>query len=356
MKISLLAMLLLFTFSSAAHAFLENLRHGYTSCSTCHYNRQGGGFTTAYGQALGEEIMFMKRDSHEELKEEDFSKDKWFRAGTDLRALQILKDDPEKTKAVFIPMQADAHALFLLPRTQAQITYGAKSTNSFGKRKTEWLVRAYHVDFAALDSIHLKAGKFLPPFGLPLIEHNLLIKKELGFDQNQESLNYLLTAAHENLAYDFYRFEKSVEGQDTVRGYGGQFRFYILDHHMISISHHSSEKQKKYGLSGFISIPWQQSALMLEADESFVSEERGRAYFARYLIEPRQGFKPYVQVEGFNPNIQNSENEIQGWAAGLQLLPANHWDVMGQLGQNRMGSGDRETVAFLNLHYYWQTD
>ena len=44
-------------FAAPAWAFPEMIRHGYTSCMTCHVSPNGGGLMTPYGRSMSKEIL-----------------------------------------------------------------------------------------------------------------------------------------------------------------------------------------------------------------------------------------------------------------------------------------------------------
>jgi hypothetical protein len=45
------------SFSPAAHAYPENVRHGYVNCAACHIHPQGGGQLNAYGRQLSKALQ-----------------------------------------------------------------------------------------------------------------------------------------------------------------------------------------------------------------------------------------------------------------------------------------------------------
>src|SRR5690349_15571775 len=50
---------------SRAHAYVWMVRHGYTTCATCHADPSGGGLLTQYGRAQGELLLrtqYAKKD------------------------------------------------------------------------------------------------------------------------------------------------------------------------------------------------------------------------------------------------------------------------------------------------------
>ena len=55
------------TFSGKSHAFPNMVRHGYTSCITCHFNASGGGILRSYGKFVAGEMLGVLNTSENAL-------------------------------------------------------------------------------------------------------------------------------------------------------------------------------------------------------------------------------------------------------------------------------------------------
>lgn len=353
MKSSLFALILLL--SSQGQAYLENIRHGYTSCQTCHVNPQGGSLLTPYGKALGPEIMFTTTGASADSGE---PQNKWWATGANLRGLQVIKENSAKIKSVFIPMQTDAHLAAGMEKIRGHITYGTKSTNSFGERKTTSLIRQGYLVYDATENILVQTGKFAVPFGLPVPDHNLLIKKTLGFSQNRETNNFLGLWSSEQLQASVYIFDRLPEPTDASnkisKGSGLQIKYFLNSKNYLSLSQFSEDEKRLWGLSGFASFDVYNSGFFFEYDTSFKNQDQENIGFVRYLIEPKQGIKPFVQFENRTSFYERADRQEDGWAVGLQWLPRENIDVMFQVGQSAVGHFEQENLAFINIHLYGQ--
>lgn len=350
MKSLLLSLILLSILPT--QAYVENIRHSYTSCLTCHHNPQGGGLLTAYGKALGHEIMYSQSfEKQEDMLKEDGKK--WWAAGVDLRGMQILRDNSKQTKAVFIPMQTDLIGLIDFGTVSASLTYGTKSSNSFGERKTTSLIRQGYLKISLTNSLLIQTGKFFTPFGLSLPDHNLLVRRNLGYEQNQETKNVLFQLGSESFQFEPYAFDRESESTQVIsKGYGLRAKLFLQSKHALSLSLQSEGDRRTQGLAAIFSMDFLNSALMLETNERLEKDERAYFSFARYLIEPWQGLKPFLQLEQGTSYFQIPEPQDNRWALGTQWLPREHLDLTLQVGQNHLSTEDKETLALAIFHIY----
>ena len=91
-----------FLFNLCALSYEGMIVKGYTSCLTCHYNPQGGGFLTKYGQVVSDSLSLVKgtRQIKDNLKE--------IQHGFQGRVAHLRTDFGNET----FPMQADYMAAF----------------------------------------------------------------------------------------------------------------------------------------------------------------------------------------------------------------------------------------------------
>ncbi len=151
-----------------AHAFPEMVRHGYANCLTCHFSPSGGGLLKDYGKTQASELLST-------LSGCEVSPDGHLSFGGQFRNLQLLSQDAGKTRLQYIVMQADAEAA-------AKATIGTTvitAVGTAGLDRGRFLSRR-HYAMAQWGPYSVRAGRFLPFFGLGLPDHFLSIRDGIG--------------------------------------------------------------------------------------------------------------------------------------------------------------------------------
>jgi hypothetical protein len=176
---------------------------GATRCNQCHFAPGGGGPLNGFGRdAVGEELSSIEGDgAFLHGKVELPSR---LAVGGDLRGALLAHDaqDPDGGTLAAFPMQLELNArvapgagfsLFASVGLRGQVRDGDAPvpTQNFQPTYTSRLVsREHHVTWQpAAQGAYLRAGRFYAPFGLRLVEHVTFVRRDLGFNQLEESYN-----------------------------------------------------------------------------------------------------------------------------------------------------------------------
>ena len=180
------------------------LSTGAERCNQCHYDPAGGGLLTSYGRdAAGEDLSTFGGNGA--LLHGLGTLPPWLALGADLRAAfvaQGVQDPGGPTVAVF-PMQADVEGRVALPGTGLSLngTVGLRGQvrdpdvlvpiQNYQPVSTSEIVSREHFLMYQPETIgsYLRIGRFFAPFGLRFAEHTLYIRRDLGFDELQETYN-----------------------------------------------------------------------------------------------------------------------------------------------------------------------
>jgi hypothetical protein len=180
------------------------LSTGAERCNQCHYDPAGGGLLTSYGRdAAGEDLATFGGNGA--LLHGLGTLPPWLALGADLRAAfvaQGVQDPGGPTVAVF-PMQADAEGRVALPGTGLSLsgTVGLRGQvrdpdvlvpiQNYQPVSTSEVISREHYVMYQPETIgsYIRIGRFFAPFGLRFAEHTLYIRRDLGFDELQETYN-----------------------------------------------------------------------------------------------------------------------------------------------------------------------
>lgn len=346
------------------------IRHGYTSCMTCHVSPNGGGLVTPYGRSMAKEILSRhsyegeERLFHGTLDAEglnswlDGSRETGFNIGGNVRWVQSHKEsrDVRERRSIFMQAEIEAaaqHKQFILTGAFGRFPIGR---DEFVTRSRKW-----SAIYKASDSLSIRAGRFLPSYGILVPEHIYLTRKELGFDQGFERNALEMTWVAEAFTL-FVTKTKDPDGQLFQEdGLSLRLEKSIAETRKLGISIYRGDgpavdrsllgfdAQLAFGHS-FVTlaeINYLESVNSATTTKGFVgmsktSYELTRGLFLQILLERshRDAGNPGAYRDGFGP--------------GFQFFPRPHWELAGHWirrvdAQNPQRSGDE---AYLLLHYY----
>ena len=186
----LLFVLLAATLAPPAEAEPMFLSKQYTRCATCHFSPTGGGLLTAYGRSL----------SNVELST---FKSKGFALGDSLGALQLgVTLRPARLEVDFtggslsrnFMMNADVTAAYRKDRWTLYAEIGRQGRTA----KAEIDSFEHWIAFQSTKGLGIRAGRFLPAYGVRLADHTTYTRRSLGFDMHDQIYGVELSRSSEN--------------------------------------------------------------------------------------------------------------------------------------------------------------
>ncbi|MFO0694089.1 MAG: hypothetical protein U0230_11075 [Polyangiales bacterium] len=226
-----------------ASAYTWMIRHGYTSCATCHVDPSGGGLLTQYGRAQGALIMSQRWGLSDEtsIKRGEYlmgvpTPENWSLGG-DLRAgFYGYQIQGNPWTANFVLMQADLGAAYMRGRFRGAATLGVATDGAFsaaiaGGSGARLVSRTFWVgaDLGADHNYLVRAGRINVPYGLRTIEHKFYARMMTQTDINV-SQEYGVTLAYtgQNLRGEFMgilgNYSISPDSR-RQRGYSGYLEY-----------------------------------------------------------------------------------------------------------------------------------
>lgn len=355
--------LLAFTCGREALSFPEMTRLGYFSCSTCHVSGAGGDVLTPYGRSIAAERLSTWAQEGEEgtpLKLAPVSPD-WFLSGGDSRGIAIDTETVRGSKQKVIRMQTDLAAALVLPHFVAQASggeygQGTALADHYGLR-TGWL----QGDYAG---VSLRAGKFLPRYGLNIPQHYVNVRSELGFSDGSENLAAELSWLGED---DEVTATGMVGGKDQITSHdqGAALAYYHrLNGQRLGFSalfaRNPDDLSQRYacGVNGTFYLPGGMTFALAEADYQAAytvdGAVRKQAFgFLRIGSEVTQGLVPFVQAEGTIEDLTFPHQKVETYGLGVQWYPRPHFDFEAVWGPTLIMPGyNYMTTGYLMAHYY----
>lgn len=356
--------LLLFLLPQAAQAYPELVRKGYGNCRTCHHSPNGGGLITEYGRELSaEELSQFSREGEARFLYGAFQPPEWLDLGGDLRGIQTYRDTPTQRVGDYFLMQADLEAAataggFFGKKLSAVATAGYDADDkSFISRRHYFVARPS-------DEVSIRAGRFMPAYGLNIAEHVAVTRRGLGFDQGDETYN----AEAAWIGDDLNLFATGILGRpddarlDREQGGALQASYFFLERFKAGANYYlgSNDTGLRHLLGGFGALGFTPSLFLLseldlQLDETIGRTASGIAAYNRLDYELVQGLHAFATLEHLRLDFADDRTTTQACGGGIQYFPRPHLELQLQYQKQRAtraGSGDFIDFAWLILHFY----
>jgi hypothetical protein len=324
------------------------LSTGAARCNQCHYAPAGGGLLTSYGRdAVGDQLSTFGGNGA--FLHGAVPVPSWLAVGGDLRGAFVdhaVQDPNGATVAVF-PMQADASARLSIPGT------GLSGVGTIGLRgqvrdpnllvpiqnyqpiSTSRLISREHYLMFQPEVIgtYLRVGRFFAPFGLRVAEHNLYVRRDLGFDQLRETYNFSA-----GIVQDSWEAHVTVFAPDFLR-------------HIGSDEHGAAAYSEFRVAEGTAAIAGQARIAVGPGATRFIFGAVGKAYLerARTLFFTEVNLVHQVFDD---PGVRTRRQAVG--AAGVTILPLPSLPVtlLGERNQIDIGIPDAWTAANVLVNWF----
>lgn len=217
-------LLLILLCSTQANAFPEMIGHGYNSCKPCHYDSSGGGPLTEYGHTIAEEILsiWSFRGEGETLYGYD-NVAPLFVAG-DFRSLFHHYQDRTVSIDQSFPMQREM-SIGIDPSKNVSLI---ASAGLYGPDAKEFEYRRYYARFSFDKGLGVRAGRFMPAFGVMQQDHTKAVRELFG--EGKESVNLEVSFTHRRFELFLTKIAGSVESRPRLHersGYASKLSMFL---------------------------------------------------------------------------------------------------------------------------------
>ncbi|HYV45381.1 MAG TPA: hypothetical protein VFA20_10990 [Myxococcaceae bacterium] len=343
-------------------------------CASCHVAPAGGGMLTDFGRDQSEDPL--SGGGNGGLLHGLVKLPGWVRVGGDVR-LAGLANSPGRAEGVELlafPMQADLSARLGTDVISAVASVGLRSIarqpadNGGVARSTPLpvLSREHYVLFRPEKlplPLYVRAGRFFPPYGLRLADHTTYIRRDLGFDLEEEP--YGLSAGAVSEAWEahltgYARDPLHAGGPGELGGAAlAEVRAGIA---AVGLSGRAAftavDRRLQAGPYAKVWLEGPKLLLMAEVDgvhQRFQvpgAPSRGQlAAYAGPVWIPLRGLSVGAAYQAFVEDLSvagTAHNAVDLWAS---WLPISHVEVMLSARAQGIG-GNGAWDAMLQLHYF----
>jgi hypothetical protein len=354
--------------SAPAFAFPGSVRWGYGNCATCHYNVAGGGILTDYGRQLSRELLSTWGGEQEARFAYGARLPSWLALGGDVASLVA----EERLRLV----KADFEAAVLGGRwlAVASVGRGSDATNTMGR---DWISRRHYLQFQATPTLSLRAGRFLPNYGVWNGDASVATRAGLGLDCDSYNVEANWIAERFNVALG--GFVAGTSGWDTERGVSASAGWFFGNKRKVWLSALSRGKpgmhRRAVGLSSVIGVG-SRAYLLAQLDVQHLRQdttppsapaapgtpspptapqETSNRELLANLCFARETFKGlYVLVFDEAVRRDLGERVSHSYGVGLRWFPRPHFELQVRY---RSRDGDAMAPQFLDgfsamLHFY----
>lgn len=328
---------------------------------------------TPYGRSLSKELLSRWAYEGEEnlfhgaiQKEEVLNwvngvREVGLNVGGDVRVLQLYRDSRFVEEGKLIEMQRDLEVGFRFYNLTAVTTLGFVEEND----KDKFDSRRAYLMYQASDLVSVRAGRFLPVFGLMVPDHNVATRRGLAFDQGKErnSAEIHFIKDQWSATASMSQSPDSISTSQKEKAGSLQINYAIADKYKLGVSYwqgkFQSEQRKIYALHGILGFTHDLYALseidyqtqQVDGEES----KKGIFYFQKLGYEFTRGLHAIAQVEGSKSDLKSDMTKTFSYGLGLMFFPRPHLDIQGLVSRAKIQSIDNKemTVAYLMGHYYF---
>jgi hypothetical protein len=152
-----------------------------STCSGCHISPAGGGLLSENGANTAEGISALGQNP--EFMYGKITTPEWLQLGGDLRGQGGYLQAPQRYLWAF-PMQGDIYAAATKDKFSLHLTAGLRTAQEGNEAATYIWAREHYVqwqaDPGAREGLFVRAGHFMPVFGLRFVEHPLYVRRYGG--------------------------------------------------------------------------------------------------------------------------------------------------------------------------------
>jgi hypothetical protein len=323
-------------------------------CRACHINPTGGGMRNAHGREFSiEQLPLQGKTGDMEKAIEAAQINRYLSIGTDLR-FAYLRAEHESASAYkdsFFPMQADLYVAFT-PTDYLTIYYqdGVERSQS-----RETFVLFQRLPFNS----HVKAGRFIPPYGLKLDDHTAFIREKLGFgapDFGQDAgaeIGFGERHWFGNAAVFNGRSSDQIhrKGFSATAGWKSPL-FWLAGSYF---NNKTGPAEHAYaGVYGAFHIG--RVTLLGEWDQitkDNITEVTGSAIYGELDWRILRGVVAKVKYDGFDPDLDISDDELDRYTIGLDLYPYPFTELLLQYRINTEDPEADNDQVIVMLHVFY---
>ena len=324
----------------SAWCFPDLVRYGYINCTSCHVSPDGGGVLTPYGREISREVLSTWGQKNEQESKFGWglvTPPEWLDTMGMYRGAYVYQNTPFISQGTYIYMQGDIEAAATYKKFTFDATLGYENKQSDTSALDHLISRRQYLMYKPLEQLELRFGRFFPQFGINTPDHVIPTKRDLLWDEGQETYNLEVGW----ITDVWSMFVTGIFGRPDHASYHREEGFalkpsYALgDTYKVGLSY-------QYGtapdFSRNVGGPWailgftKHLSLLSEWDlqqETFnrnSTSQLGGVDYNKLDFEPTQGFHIFLTQDYSQLNFGDFSSAHNSYGAGVQFFPRPHFE------------------------------
>jgi hypothetical protein len=353
--------LLVFAFllPAQAWAYPGSVRWGYANCTACHYNPAGGGLITPYGRQMSRTLLSSGGGEREaQLAWGAVRPPAWLDIGGDFAFLHTSRETADTSNGFHL-YQADLDVVAthrrLLVHGSVGVEPNMKNRRSGGHTA---LSRRHYLQVNMTPTLSVRAGRFLPNFGL-----DVTTKKSLGWLETYNvEANWIREKVSLAATGSFGR--PDAPELDRERGGSANVSLFFMEKRKVGLgyAHKETRAYRRDVVAAYTVIGLGKRAYLLaEAD---VEKRKAKTASAGAVTSvTTNAMAAYEIVKGLyavalhdaaRQNPDGTGPMVGSYGAGLRFFPRTHFDLYVRWREHGRRSVAPEYMEGLTatLHFY----
>lgn len=356
----------IFLWSPFVLAYPELIRHGYTQCTACHVSPNGGGLLNAYGRELSTEILstWSYKNEAQFLHSSVGAKlaEKGYLFGGGLRAIQTRYQDKNMLDGKLFLMHADLQVAYVTERFTGVISIGEIEQPGRRVFKGNFKSTMYYGYLRVTDEFGLRAGRFIPSFGINSPDHLLVTRDGIGFGINAQfdtleasylSENWTIFASASRTMPDV------LETSDEQYAKTFSVNYNFLNRMRVGMNYMKNDGPATdrtvwgpHAILGFTEHLFSITEVFFRNDKPSSGATDGVYAVSQLGYEIYKGLVPYIQYQHKQTKLTDSGSIEKIYNAGVKFYPRPHWEFHLEYGKIK-GAKSTADMGWLMTYYYF---
>lgn len=217
-RAQLLIVLALVAAPAVAAAYPQYTLSRQTTCSACHVSPAGGGILDGMGPITAEDDTMFGGDGG--FLEGKVTLPEWLKVGGDFRVAGGGNDSGGGFGGAFFPMQLEAYAAITRGAITGYATLGMGPVNTDEPAETIQTREHWVMWRPSQEGVYVRAGRFMPVYGLRLAEHPFYVRRYGGAPLYGETYGVSVGWLSDSVEAHFTGFIKDPIRTPLERGNG----------------------------------------------------------------------------------------------------------------------------------------
>lgn len=338
-------------------AYPEMVRHGYSNCTACHISPNGGGLLTTYGKSLASELLtynWSKAVKKSTEPASDVVVNNWL-SGADARMLLFHRTNEYENSYQMIPMQLDVNSAYNTDNYAFVLGLGLSGSKPSSEGPVAFRIPNAYGLYRVSEEFNVRAGLFLPAYGLNNSLHTIATRAPLGFGFKDQRLGIELSYLAEKWGLSISQFgnrgSKLGDSASTA-----QIQYSPTEKSKFAINYWNENNLRTIYGAWFVTPIY--GPLYISADydsqKETLTDTDGQFYFAKIGYELHQGMHIYFISDHAQRDLNRSYTKVERYGPGFQLFPLLNWELdAAWLREKNLTYSKKEAdYAYIMAHYY----